>query len=101
MFIYDIAVLTEGHMLVLFNNNNRRDSVKKNLDLIVKDTDFEVYTSKKAIHLLNDINKKVIILGTKGFFGGIDIPGDALSCVIVDKIPNINPKDPLFKAFKE
>lgn len=100
-FIYDIAVLTEGHMLVLFNNNNRRDSVKKNLDLIVKDTDFEVYTSKKAIHLLNDINKKVIILGTKGFFEGIDIPGDALSCVIVDKIPNINPKDPLFKAFKE
>ena len=52
------------------------------------------------IHLLKDRERKVILLGSKSFFEGIDLPGDSLACVIFDKVPNVNPKDPLFKALK-
>ena len=65
-----------------------------------KGTHLEIYNNKKAIHYLKDKNRQVVILGSKGFFEGIDVPGDHLNCVIVDKIPNTNPTDPLYKALK-
>lgn len=99
-FIYELAVKTKGHMLVLFSNNLRRQSVMNRLIQYAKGTALEVYDNKKAIQYLKDKNRQVVILGSKGFFEGIDIPGDSLNCVIIDKIPNINPTDPLYKALK-
>ncbi|OJT80942.1 hypothetical protein BM533_22850, partial [Clostridioides difficile] len=37
-----------------------------------------------------------VVLGSKGCFEGVDIPGDGLVCVTLDKLPNLNPKDPLY-----
>lgn len=99
--IFEIASKTKGHMLVLFSNNLRRESVMNKLIQYAKGTELEIYNNKKAIQYLKDKNRQVIILGSKGFFEGIDIPGDSLNCVIIDKIPNINPTDPLYKALKE
>lgn len=98
--IFEISKELSGHMLVLFNNNNRRDAFKRELEKKIAGTDIEIHTSKKAIHLLKDRERKVILLGSKSFFEGIDLPGDSLACVIFDKVPNVNPKDPLFKALK-
>ena len=98
--IYDIAIKTKGHILVLFSNNLRRENVMNKLAIYSKGTELEVYNNKKAIQYLKDKNRQVVILGSKGFFEGIDIPGDSLNCVIIDKIPNINPTDPLYKALK-
>lgn len=97
-FIFDLASKLNGHTLVLFTNNYRRDEVYNELTELVKKTKLEVYTNKKAINYLNDINREVIILGTKGFFEGIDIPGDGLCCVILDKLPNYNVEYPILKA---
>ena len=98
--IFEISKELSGHMLVLFNNNNRRDAFKRELEKKIAGADIEIHTSKKAIHLLKDRERKVILLGSKSFFEGIDLPGDSLACVIFDKVPNVNPKDPLFKALK-
>ncbi|MBC5630005.1 DEAD/DEAH box helicase [Clostridium sp. NSJ-6] len=98
--IYDIAIKTKGHILVLFSNNLRRENVMNKLTIYSKGTELEIYNNKKAIQYLKDKNRQVVILGSKGFFEGIDIPGDSLNCVIIDKIPNINPTDPLYKALK-
>lgn len=40
-------------------------------------------------------NEGSIILATASFWQGIDIPGRALSCVIIDKIPFVRPDDPV------
>ena len=53
-FIFDLCKEFNGHILVLFNNNNRRDAFKKELDMLIEDTDIEVHTSKKAISVLKD-----------------------------------------------
>lgn len=100
-FIFEVAKRTKGHLLVLFSNNLRRSLVEERLKGLIIGTKLEVYTSKKAIPYLKDMNREIILLGTKGFFEGIDLPGDALNCVMVDKIPNVNPLDPLYKAIKE
>jgi len=39
-----------------------------------------------------------ILCGTRSFWEGVDVPGETLSLVIVDKIPFASPYDPLLKA---
>ena len=99
--IFNMCNKLGGHILVLFNNNLRRESVKNELLELTKGTSVEIFDSKKAIPYLLEEDRQIIILGSKGFFEGIDVPGDALNCVIMDKIPNISPTDPLFKALRE
>ena len=43
-------------------------------------------------------NTRSVLLGTTSFWEGIDIPGDALSCVIIAKLPFPVPTDPLVAA---
>jgi len=39
-----------------------------------------------------------VLLGTMSFWEGVDVPGDALRCVIIDKLPFESPFDPVIKA---
>jgi len=39
-----------------------------------------------------------ILLATSSFWEGVDVRGDALSCVIIDKLPFASPGDPVLKA---
>jgi ATP-dependent DNA helicase DinG len=39
-----------------------------------------------------------VLLGTSSFWEGVDVRGDALSCVIIDKLPFASPGDPVLKA---
>ena len=97
-FILKVSEKLKGHTLVLFNNNNRRNLVEERLRELTVGSRIEIYTHKKAINYLKDENRQIIILGSKGFFEGIDIPGDALSCVMLDKFPNKSVDDPLMQA---
>jgi len=39
-----------------------------------------------------------ILLGTGSFWEGVDVRGEALSCVIIDKLPFASPGDPVMQA---
>lgn len=39
-----------------------------------------------------------VLLGTSSFWEGVDVKGDALSCVIIDKLPFAAPNDPVLQA---
>jgi len=39
-----------------------------------------------------------VLLATRSFWQGVDVPGEALSCLIVDKLPFDSPGDPLVSA---
>ncbi|SEH04609.1 Uncharacterised protein [Candidatus Venteria ishoeyi] len=39
-----------------------------------------------------------VLLGTGSFWEGVDVRGDALSCVIIDKLPFASPGDPVLEA---
>ena len=39
-----------------------------------------------------------VLLATSSFWQGVDVVGDALSCVIIDKLPFASPGDPITAA---
>ncbi len=39
-----------------------------------------------------------VLVGSQSFWEGIDMPGDALQCVLIDKLPFPPPNDPLVEA---
>jgi ATP-dependent DNA helicase DinG len=39
-----------------------------------------------------------VLIGSQTFWEGIDVPGDALQCVLIDKLPFPPPNDPLIEA---
>jgi ATP-dependent DNA helicase DinG len=39
-----------------------------------------------------------VLLGTSSFWEGVDVRGQALSCVIIDKLPFVSPGDPVMQA---
>jgi ATP-dependent DNA helicase DinG len=41
---------------------------------------------------------RAVLVGSQSFWEGIDVPGDALQCVIIDKLPFPPPNDPLVEA---
>ncbi len=43
-------------------------------------------------------NPRTLLLGTGTFWEGIDVPGDALQCVLIAKLPFAVPTDPLVRA---
>jgi ATP-dependent DNA helicase DinG len=42
-----------------------------------------------------------VLLGTSSFWEGVDVRGEALSCVIIDKLPFSSPADPVLQARAE
>ncbi|WP_184296700.1 ATP-dependent DNA helicase [Roseateles oligotrophus] len=41
---------------------------------------------------------RAVLLGSASFWEGIDVPGDKLQCVLIDKLPFPPPNDPLVEA---
>ena len=56
-------------------------------------------TSSKR-ELLNQFvaAENAVLLGTSSFWEGVDVRGDALRCVIIDKLPFSSPDEPLLQA---
>ncbi len=44
---------------------------------------------------------KAVLLGTSSFWEGVDVRGEALSCVVIDKLPFASPADPLLQAHNQ
>ena len=42
--------------------------------------------------------RNAVLLGSASFWEGVDVPGDALSLVVIDKLPFAPPDDPLLAA---
>jgi ATP-dependent DNA helicase DinG len=43
-------------------------------------------------------NPRSVLVGSQSFWEGIDVPGEALQCVVIDKLPFPPPNDPLIEA---
>jgi DNA polymerase-3 subunit epsilon/ATP-dependent DNA helicase DinG len=48
-----------------------------------------------------DPTRPTVLLGTRSFWEGIDVPGEALSCLVITRLPFDVPTDPVFAARSE
>jgi predicted DnaQ family exonuclease/DinG family helicase len=47
------------------------------------------------------MGERRVLLGTRSFWEGVDVPGEALSCLAIAKLPFSVPSDPIFAARAE
>ncbi len=98
----DIAELldrTEGRAFVLFTSYAAMHEVHARLEPRVG-WPLLVQGSAPRTALLRDFRAtpNAVLLATSSFWQGVDVAGEALSCVIIDRLPFASPGDPLVAA---
>jgi ATP-dependent DNA helicase DinG len=56
------------------------------------------FASKRELMQQFLAQPRAVLVGSQSFWEGIDVPGDALQCVLIDKLPFPPPSDPLVEA---
>ena len=97
--IAEILKLSSGRALILFTSYHNLNSVYDSL----KDTlPFRIFRQGEAPRtiLLEKFRDDThsVLLATGSFWQGVDVPGETLSCLIIDKLPFDSPGDPLVAA---
>ena len=102
-----VANLLDGRTMALFTNRARLRRVAELVREDLRSTGVSVLEqgpSGGASALVDRFvaEPRSVLLGTRSLFQGVDVPGEALSCVLIDKLPFPQPNSPLFlgrKAF--
>ncbi len=90
---------SDGRCFLLFTSHAAlREIAEKLEDRIPNPILVQGSTSKRA--LLDEYLKRkdAVLLGTGAFWEGVDVQGDDLICVMIDKLPFASPDDPLLQA---
>ena len=97
--VLEILEITAGRALVLFTSHNNLNVVHRLLQGRIPYTLFKQGEAPKSV-LLEKFRTDThsVLLATGSFWQGVDVPGEALSCLIVDKLPFDSPGDPLVAA---
>ena len=96
----DIAEAIGGRTLVLFTSHQQLRDVADRLRVRTSRGDLTVLaqnldgTRRQLLAQFQD-DPRSILLGSSSFWEGIDVPGDALSCVVIVRLPFRVPNDPL------
>jgi ATP-dependent DNA helicase DinG len=97
--IEKILRITAGRALVLFTSYNNLNAVYDYLKERIPYTLFKQGEAPRNTLLeAFKTDTHSVLLATGSFWQGVDVPGEALSCLIVDKLPFESPGDPLVAA---
>jgi len=96
--IEELLAITEGRAFVLFTSHRALRAAAQRLQRL--DYPLFVQGRQPRAALLEQFRRteRAVLLGTGSFWDGVDVPGDALSLVIIDKLPFGVPTDPLTAA---
>ena len=100
------AKATGGRMLVLFTSYAALKKTAQNITGPLAREDIYVYeqgdgASPNALLESFKATDRAVLLGTRSFWEGVDVPGDSLSIVVLTKLPFDVPTDPLIAARSE
>lgn len=97
--IVPILEITQGKAFILFTSYKALDYAAQALKLRVE-FPLLLQGSMPKRELIDQFKQlgNAVLLGTSSFWYGVDVRGDALSCVIIDKLPFAAPDDPILQA---
>ncbi len=97
--ILDVTNASNGRAFCLFTSHAMMKNIYKLLRSHFKWPLFVQGQAAKQ-HLLEQFlqSENAVLLGTASFWEGVDVKGDALSCVVIDKLPFAPPSDPVLKS---
>jgi len=94
----DLVEITQGHCFLLFTSYRMltwtADYLRQHCQypLLVQG---ELQRNELLQQFLQADNP--VLLGTSSFWEGVDVKGDQLRCVIIDKLPFRSPQDPVYR----
>ncbi|MCF7912516.1 MAG: DEAD/DEAH box helicase [Candidatus Cloacimonetes bacterium] len=101
--ITQASKLVPGGTLVLFTSyQDMENAFQKLAEKLPDDTALMIQSrSSSRTSLLKQFsdNGKGVLLGTSSFWEGVDVPGEALSQIIIYKLPFPSPGDPVVEAY--
>lgn len=97
--VIELVSYSKGHAFILFTSHAALARAAKPLKEAI-DYPFFVQGSAPRAQLLNQFRqtKHAVLLGTSSFWEGVDVKGDALLLVIIEKLPFASPDDPVLQA---
>ena len=94
-----VLAASQGRAFLLFTSYR---ALSEAATLLNEQTDYPLFVQGDAPRdtLLKRFRSTAhaVLLGTSSFWEGVDVRGEALSCVIIDKLPFASPGDPVLKA---
>lgn len=95
-------VLARGRTLGLFTSRKRMNEVH---DSIKGKTPYRILSQDdgQRAQLIAEFKRDThaCLLGVASFWAGVDVPGESLSCVFIDKLPFPTPDDPVLDKLTE
>ncbi|HSH01135.1 MAG TPA: helicase C-terminal domain-containing protein [Anaerolineae bacterium] len=105
--IVDVATALGGRTMVLFTSYKQLDNTRQAIEGRLRQENIQLLAqgrsmSRQQLQLqFKRPETRAVLLGTRSFWEGVDIPGDALQAVLLTKIPFDVPSDPIFAARSE
>lgn len=101
--IVELAATLNGRVLALFTSYAQLRETAANISPRLSLGNIAVYDqatggSREALLESFKSSEKAVLLGTKSFWEGIDIPGDDLVALVIVRLPFAVPNDPIFAA---
>ena len=92
------VLATTLRALPVIGDNIRRlfDSQGLNIEVLVQGSEPKRALLERFVQLAQGTG--AVLVGSASFWEGIDVPGSALQCVVIDKLPFPPPDDPLLEA---
>ncbi len=102
-YIKQFTTQTHGKAFVLFTNATLMHNVAEDLTPFFDDLGIECYVQKGSgsrSEILEKFrkNRDSVLFGLDSFWQGVDVPGEALSNVIITRLPFVVPDHPLIEA---
>ena len=93
----------DGRTFALFTSYKMLRDVANRLQPWLAEQDLQLYSQADGTprsRLLENfrVNPRGVLLGTDSFWQGVDVPGDALKCVMITRLPFSVPDHPLMQA---
>ena len=94
---------SQGRCFVLFTSYRMLCEVGQEIAAFCRDSEYEVFTQGQDLSprtMLEQFRSRPrsVLLGTMSFWQGVDVAGEALSNVIITKLPFAVPNEPLVEA---
>ncbi len=96
--VASLCDLTEGRAFVLCTSFRNMVAVHESLSATLEWPVLKQGEAPKSALLKRFREQASVLVATQSFWEGVDVPGDDLSLVVVDKLPFAPPGDPLLAA---
>jgi ATP-dependent DNA helicase DinG len=102
----ELAVAANGRLLGLFTSYTQLRETAQSITPRLALGNISVFdqsdgTSRQALLDGFKTTERAVLLGTRSFWEGVDIPGDDLSVLVIARLPFAVPTDPIFAARAE